>query len=170
MKEFRNNGAVGALLDEYQKAIIELQEIISSLSSDELKTTVDVDTKDPDCKSIQSILTHVIRSGYNYTIAIRIFLGEDIGYAVSNELASSAEYKSELNNMFAFTEKLFVDHPDLTIEEFENSKKILVRWGQSYDVEQLLEHAIVHMLRHRRQIEKFINKLSNQSTAPGIHS
>jgi len=28
------------------------------------------------------------------------------------------------------------------------------RWGQRYDLEQLLEHAIVHVLRHRRQIER----------------
>jgi hypothetical protein len=30
------------------------------------------------------------------------------------------------------------------------------RWGTVYDLEGLLEHAIVHLLRHRRQIEKFI--------------
>ena len=30
------------------------------------------------------------------------------------------------------------------------------RWGAVYDAEGLLEHAIVHLLRHRRQIEKFI--------------
>ena len=30
------------------------------------------------------------------------------------------------------------------------------RWGVVYNVEGLLEHAIVHILRHRRQIEKFI--------------
>jgi hypothetical protein len=29
-------------------------------------------------------------------------------------------------------------------------------WGQTYDLEQLLEHAIVHILRHRRQIERFV--------------
>ncbi len=31
------------------------------------------------------------------------------------------------------------------------------RWGVRYDLEQLLEHAIVHVLRHRRQIEKLLN-------------
>ena len=31
-------------------------------------------------------------------------------------------------------------------------------WGPTYDVEQLLEHAIVHVLRHRRQIEKFMHR------------
>jgi hypothetical protein len=29
-------------------------------------------------------------------------------------------------------------------------------WGVTYNLEQLLEHAIVHLLRHRRQIEKFM--------------
>ncbi len=33
--------------------------------------------------------------------------------------------------------------------------KMIVRWGPQYDLEQLLEHAVVHILRHRRQIEKF---------------
>ena len=45
------------------------------------------------------------------------------------------------------------------MEEFEADKKILVRWGQLYDVEQLFEHAIVHILRHRRQIERFLLRL-----------
>lgn len=28
-------------------------------------------------------------------------------------------------------------------------------WGPTYDLEQLIEHAIVHILRHRRQIDKW---------------
>jgi hypothetical protein len=32
------------------------------------------------------------------------------------------------------------------------------RWGVQYDMEQMLEHAIVHILRHRRQIERFLEK------------
>jgi hypothetical protein len=34
-----------------------------------------------------------------------------------------------------------------------------VRWGPTYDLEQLLEHAIVHILRHRRQIERFLERM-----------
>ena len=30
-----------------------------------------------------------------------------------------------------------------------------VRWGPIYDPEMILEHAIVHLLRHRRQIERW---------------
>jgi hypothetical protein len=43
----------------------------------------------------------------------------------------------------------------LKLEELDNEKKILTRWGQVFDYDQLLEHAIVHILRHRRQIERF---------------
>ena len=30
-------------------------------------------------------------------------------------------------------------------------------WGTKYDLEQILEHAIVHVLRHRRQIERLMS-------------
>ena len=30
-----------------------------------------------------------------------------------------------------------------------------VSWGSTYDPEQMLEHAIVHLLRHRRQLERW---------------
>ena len=41
-------------------------------------------------------------------------------------------------------------------------KKIVVKWGQTYDPEQLFEHAIVHILRHRRQIERFLLQLRSR--------
>ena len=47
------------------------------------------------------------------------------------------------------------------MEENDPSKKIKVRWGQLYDPEQLMEHAIVHILRHRRQIENFLEQLNS---------
>ncbi len=41
-------------------------------------------------------------------------------------------------------------------KDFENPEKLTTSWGQKYDLEQLIEHAIVHVMRHRWQIEKFI--------------
>ena len=35
---------------------------------------------------------------------------------------------------------------------------VKTRWGPVYDAEGLLEHAIVHILRHRRQLERFISQ------------
>ena len=121
---------------------------------------VERDTNDEDCKSIQTILAHVVQSGYTYVVEIRRWLGEKVNYKDNVLLNTIDEYNAALNEMFKFNEELFVDHPNLLMEEYDPNKKINVRWGQQYDVEQLLEHAIVHILRHRRQIEYFIQKMN----------
>ena len=162
MAIYRENGAIGALLDEYEKAVVELQTLLKTISQEELISLVDQETKDPDCVSIQSILTHVVRAGYGYVVAIRQFLGEQVAYPTSVILDSVEDYEKALKEMFQYNEQLFDDYPDLKIEEYDTLNKINVRWGQQYDVEQLLEHAIVHILRHRRQIERFLLKLSDQ--------
>jgi len=43
-------------------------------------------------------------------------------------------------------------------EQEATEVKMQVRWGPTYDFEQLFEHAIVHVLRHRRQIERFLGR------------
>ena len=58
--KFRNNGAIGALLDEYEKALNELILSIDNLTKKELTIIVDFETEDEDCRSIQTILTHII--------------------------------------------------------------------------------------------------------------
>lgn len=160
MMKYRENRAAEALLDEYQKTIQELKKVLDCVSPNELITIVDTETKDANCRSIQTILTHVINAGYYYVIEIRKFLGEKIDYKQGETWNSIEEYKIQLNKMFEFNTNLFDDYPKLKIEETENDKKIVVRWRQLYDVEQLYEHAIVHILRHRRQIEQYLIKLN----------
>ncbi len=159
---FRDNGAIGALLDEYERAILELEGVVIDLSKKELIHIVDSKTEDPECQSVQTILTHVVRAGYNYGVTIRKYLGESIEFYPSNTLNSAKEYQSELRKMFHFNEQLFRDYPTIKLEEYESDKKIVTRWGQNYDVEQLMEHAIVHILRHRRQIERFLPALKDK--------
>ena len=158
-KKYRDNGAIGALLDEYEKSVNELKDTIVNLTSSELARVIDKETKDADCRSIQTILSHIIGAGYNYVVEIRKSLGEDIDHVTKITLGSTKEYILALDKMFAYNEKLFQDYPKIQLEEFNSEKKFKVRWGQTYDVEQLYEHAIVHILRHRRQIERFKLKL-----------
>lgn len=158
-KQYRNNGATGALLDEYEKVLNELVGVIDELTNEELVAISDNNTEDPDCKSIQTILTHVIRAGYCYNIEIRKSLGEQVDFVEGELLNSVEQYQDGLKKMFNYNEQLFMDYPNLNLEEHNFEKKIHTRWGQHYDVEQLLEHAIVHILRHRRQIERFVLKL-----------
>ncbi|GAB5554475.1 MAG: hypothetical protein Sapg2KO_40660 [Saprospiraceae bacterium] len=162
-KEYRTNGAIGALLDEYEKSVNELKEVIVNLTTSELTKIVDEETKDEDCKSIQKILSHVVESGYAYVIEIRKSLGESVNYFSKELLGSTNEYAVALEKMFAYNEKLFEDYPNIKLEEYDSSAKFKVRWGQLYDVEQMYEHAIVHILRHRRQIERFILKLASEN-------
>jgi len=156
MKKYRDNGAVGAFLDEYEKAVAELSILLETISDTELLTVVDPTTKDPDCKSIQTILTHVVRAGYVYAMYVRKDQGEALDFRERLPLPSIAEYQKELQLMFQYNEFLFKDYPNLTLETFEEKDKIHTAWGQHYDIEQLFEHAIVHILRHRRQIERFL--------------
>jgi hypothetical protein len=50
-----------------------------------------------------------------------------------------------------------MEHPNIPLEEYDPSKKILTHWGQVYDIDQMMEHAIVHVLKHRRQIQRFLS-------------
>ena len=158
MKTYRDNGAIGACLDEYEKAIGELQEVIKTIAPALLIKIVDPITKDKDCESIQSILNHVLRAGYNYAIVIRKSLGESVDYSTSFIYPTAAEYVEGLDRMFQYNVQLFEDHPDIQLEAYDPKDKILTTWGQLYDVDQLLEHAICHILRHRRQIERFLQR------------
>jgi len=163
--KYRTNGAIGALLDEYEKSVHELKKVILNLNTSELKKIVDKETEDEDCKSIQTILSHVVQSGYTYVVEIRKSLGENVSYFSKELLSSTNEYAVALEKMFAYNEKLFEDYPNIKLEEYDSSKKFKVRWGQIYDVEQIFEHAIVHILRHRRQIERFKLKLANEKAS-----
>ena len=159
-KSYRDNGAIGALLDEYEKAVFELIEVISGITAEELTVIVDSETKDKDCRSIQTILTHVLRAGYGYARTIRNFNGEEAKSIPRIVCKTTEAYVQELKKMFQYNEKLFADYPSMKLEEKDNNKKMVTSWGQSFDVDQLMEHAIVHILRHRRQIERFMIKLS----------
>src|SRR5512132_502407 len=64
-------GPVGAMMDEYERAVGELVRIIEGISDEEYERVRDTETKDDDCRSIQTILTHVIGAGYGYAGYLR---------------------------------------------------------------------------------------------------
>lgn len=148
-------GANGALLDEYERALSDLKQVISDITDQELISIADHQTKDPECVSIQSVLTHVVSSGYSYAVYILKMKGEDVERPAKHFRTRSNDYILDLENMFAYTVDVFRNIQDNELEQYENELKVLTKWGQRYDIEQITEHAIVHVLRHRRQIEKF---------------
>ncbi len=155
MSKVYRKGASGALLDEYERAINELIAVISTVDPAVLVTVVDTATTDINCQSIQSILTHVVNAGYGYATYIRRLKGHTIDFPEEMQHSTAIGYENDLKAVFRFTEDAFTGIADSELEEPDNNKKMLVSWGQLYDIEQLTEHAIVHILRHRRQIERF---------------
>lgn len=162
MNSARNQNAVTALLAEYEKTIIILQDLIEDISDTDLAFVVDPNTANTDCKSIQTILAHVVSSGYSYNIYIQKWKGKNIERPVKTNRATVSEYKNDLDKVIQFTYDTFSNITDNELEECDNTKKINTSWEQIYDIEQLMEHAIVHILRHRRQIEKFKTALKSK--------
>ncbi len=115
---------------------------------------VDPQTSDENCRSIQTILAHVVSAGYGYADHIRPF------FSISStrppkRLLSRQESVAQLEAMLEYTAQTLEGRWEMTDEEIE-SITMHTGWGVTYNLEQLLEHAIVHILRHRRQIEKFM--------------
>jgi uncharacterized damage-inducible protein DinB len=155
----KKKNAINAILSEYQKAIFELQSVIQNISDEDLAFIIDSNTNDPDCKSIQTVLAHVVSSGYSYCIYIRELKNEGTTRPEKINRKSASEYKKDLDDVIQFTYDTFSTISDNEIEKFEESEKMRTSWKQLYDIEQMMEHAIVHVLRHRRQIENLKTQL-----------
>jgi uncharacterized damage-inducible protein DinB len=152
----RRAGAVGAMMDEYERAVAELSELVSGLSDPDFDALRDTQTQDEDCRSIRTIMRHVIRAGYGYATDIRNAFGVP-AERPKVELPSRSGCEKRLREVMAYNEATLEGHWLLTYEEI-TAVKIDAPWGVRYDLEQYLEHAIVHVLRHRRQIERFLSE------------
>ncbi len=152
-KEYRK-GALGALMDEYERAGEELARLILRLSDAEFEAVRDLQTKDEDCRSIQTVMHHVVTSGYSYALYLREALSEP-GTRPQIQFGKRTESVDQLEAMLAYTAATLEGRWEMPNEQ-TTAARIQSRWGQAYDLEQMLEHAIVHILRHRRQIERFL--------------
>lgn len=157
----KRTGAVGALLDIYEKSLTDFKQVIVDIPDEQLTTITDPLTTDANCKSVQSILSHVVNSGYYYSISIHNIKGPWLSRPEKVYHLSIEQYLNDLDDVFAFTEGVFKNINDHELEEFDDSIKMKTSWGQRYDIEQLMEHAIVHVLRHKRQVERIKRDVLN---------
>jgi uncharacterized damage-inducible protein DinB len=143
------------LLDIYEQAITELKELIKDIPAAALVTIVDPNTLDENCRSVQTILSHVVHAGYGYATSIRNLKGSNIVRPAKTFHETISQYLADLDDVFTYTEATLKGLIEDDLEPNENAPTIKTSWGQAYDTEQITEHAIVHILRHKRQIEKF---------------
>jgi hypothetical protein len=156
VKKTYRRGPVGALMDEYERATAELTKILESISDEEYARVRDTETEDDDCRSIQTIMTHVVGAGYGYAGYMRDFWGVERAPHERVPIAR-ADTPAQLRAMLDYMIATLENHWDLSDADC-NAMQMKVRWGVTYDFEQLFEHGIVHVLRHRRQIERFLGR------------
>lgn len=140
-------------MDEYDRAAAEFRTRIAAYTDDEYTRIRDTATADENCRSVQTIMSHVVAAGYGYADYIRAAFGIEKASPPKRQLAH-AESLAEYDAMLAYTAATLEGRWEMPEAEM-TAVSITVHWGPTYDLEQLLEHAIVHILRHRRQIENW---------------
>lgn len=154
-------GAIGALMDELERATLELRMRIDPLSLQTYEHLMDPATEDENCRSIQTIISHVVSSGYSYADYLRTAFGIKSSRPPYRMLPR-AEVLPAIDAMLEYTTDTLENKWEMPEEQIV-AVRIHSRWGVDYDMEQLLEHAIVHVLRHRRQIDKFLKAHDSSS-------
>ncbi len=145
-----------ALVEEYERAVVDYKKILKNISNEEFNLIRDKEATDPDCKSIQTVSFHIIQFGYTYANYIQSISTKGwLKYNKKIDLIDTAI--EEVDKMMVYTKESFHENWYKTNKELEKYS-FKTRWNVTYDLEQLLEHAIVHILRHRRQVENFLKK------------
>jgi uncharacterized damage-inducible protein DinB len=142
---------VGALVDEYERAASELARIVESISDEDYEM---VRAPEAEFPSIRSVLDHVVAAGYGHDGMMRKAWDMERTRWRPESFPRSAA-RAELQAMIDHTCATLDGKWGWTDDEIA-AVQIPSRWGPVYDLEQLLEHMIVHVLRHRRQIERFL--------------
>ena len=143
------------MMDELERASNEFIRRIEALDDQNYEEIRDSKTEDENCRSIQTIASHVVNSGYGYANYIRrAFSMASIPY--TKVLLKRDQVPTRMKEMLDYTAETLEGKWELSDEEIV---KVILKssWGTAYDLEQLLEHAIVHVLRHRRQMERFLS-------------
>ena len=157
MKTYRKGG-VGAMMDEYERAAAELAGIVRGISptrtmsgcaTPHARSELPIDTDDH---------VHVVNSG----IQLRGLHPPGVHRSIrapAVRTPSEVRHTSlrDSNRMLAYTVRTLEGRWTYSDEQ-TGAVRINSRWGVQYDMEQILEHAIVHILRHRRQIERFLGR------------
>lgn len=153
----KKNGMLVALMEEYRKAALEYKNVLTQLTNNQFIAIVDKETKSVDCQSMQNLTFHIVQSGYTYANYIQSTQNEN-WLEYKEEIPSATVGIIEIDKMLDYTELVF-DTIYYKSNEVIEQWIFKTRWGVTYDFEQLMEHAIVHVLRHRRQIVNFLKEL-----------
>jgi len=149
------SGPFGALMDEYARAAEDFCRVVEGFDAGRFLATRESDN--PNTVSPQAICTHVCEAAYRYAHYIRKAQGVDFidRYEMqSARLGKPADVRALLVEAITFTEATVEPLLRATEKDIQ-ALAFTVRWGPRYDPEMIVEHAVCHLLRHRRQLERW---------------
>ena len=146
---------MGALMDEYARAAEDFCRVVEGF--DLARFTRSLAGPAPHTSSPQAACRHVLAAAHRYSDSIRRARGlpfaED--YRVETGVpARPADMRAPLARVLRYTEE-GLDGLYGQSDEQVLVIRFKVSWGVEYDPDMLLEHAVCHLLRHRRQLERW---------------
>lgn len=140
-------------MDEYERAAAELTRLVELIDDSSFVAEHPVETEK--CRSVQKIMGHVARAAYGFANDIRGVFNLPVTDEGHNNLENQAESNASIQKALEYMAATLDGKWTMSEAEIEKVT-ILTPWGTIYTLEQMLEHAIVHILRHRRQIERLL--------------
>jgi len=154
----KRQGALGALMDLYEQEAELFFETLNKVPETEWGTIKDAETEDDDCRSIQSICEHLVGAAKYYIELLK--KGENADYEIgktTTALRHKKDFEPAFRGALALQSQCFEGRWNMNDKEIE-SIKIKTGWGSILDPDSLMEHAILHVMRHHRQILKFLDQ------------
>jgi uncharacterized damage-inducible protein DinB len=111
-------------------------------------------TDDPSYQSVDHLGGHVLRAARGYLV----WIGECVKRPVT-DVDADTDLVSIARKGRAFVDEVLAAWRRhlAALEDAELAPTMYkARWGDDYDIEQMLEHAIVHPMRHRIQLERLM--------------
>jgi hypothetical protein len=149
------SGPFGALMDEYARAAEDFCRVVERF--DLARFDAERPSDNPNTVSPRAICLHVIGAAHRYAHYIRKARGVDFVERYEADparLRTPQEVRTLLTEGILLTEETVEPLLNATEQEIQ-ALSFAVRWGPRYDPEMILEHAVCHLLRHRRQLDRW---------------
>ena len=140
-----------ALVDEFERALLEFSEFVRELPADLYDVPVPGDEG-----TIRRILGHVVRAGYGHVKDVADHCGGRTSasprFTDPDGLDDPETFVAALIDVVRYTREALEGVSDTAL-----GARFRTGWGQDFDGEQMLEHATCHPGRHIRQIRRFLD-------------
>lgn len=151
IKKYKYNGARSMVLlhEQYLKSLLRTWK-----EAKRINLTLPV-TEDEDYQSLDTLLQHILRSARGYMIWMceKLNLPDPAINTVPDSQVIENEADKYLEHLL---EKWRQPLAEISEEKFY-SPTYFSRWGPEYCIDAMLEHAVMHPIRHEFQIKKLIS-------------